>query len=97
MSEYSLPSLMRPYGGNSSEGLRGVSGGQSSHAPSPGSDGGGLAGYGSGASVGRPHGRRDLLDDVLGLDQGNEVQGALAPRTRCVCVEVERANWRPGA
>ena len=81
-------------------------------APSPGSDGsdgGGLAGYGLGASAtgareargvgrvgcpslgpagaGQSHGEQDFPDGVLGLDQSDEAQRALATRTRDVNLE----------
>ena len=44
-------------------------------------------GIGFGGLGGQSHGRQDSPDGVLGLDQGNEAQWALAARTRDVNLE----------
>ena len=45
---------------------------------------------GFGRLCGQPHGGQDLFDGVLGLDQGDEPEGAFAART--YCVNLERAT-----
>ena len=42
---------------------------------------------GFGCLGGQTHRGQDLLDGVLGLDQGDEAQRALAARTRAVSLE----------